>query len=273
MSPSLLIWGGPVQASDIKAVRWMSPVSVLVISRGPDGGFGSSSFSQLAASCKDKDGHILPTLLARNHLSADMFGRIAIAGFSAFHGLASPLLLADGDAIDAAILNDACFSSYDHLAKSGYVSYGERAALGEKLMVMTASAGGGKSVGYSTGYECANASFNGAASAAGVQPELYNPPLPLPSPQSGIGKRAGDLFYLDYHSDYSHGDHVHKLAVPVLDIFLAPYLARAPGAFGPLHVGGPPFRVSSGEIAAGLGLITLVGGLAYAARKRSWPFS
>jgi len=262
-----LIWSGPVQASDIKAVRWMSPVTVLVVSRGPDGGFGSSSFSLLADSLRDSQGRILPNLLAQHHLSASSFDRIAIAGFSAFHGLASPLLLADGDRIDAAVLNDACFSSYASLPKSGFVSFGARAARGQRLLVMSASAGGGGA--YSRGFECADASFEKAVQEAGVLPEFYPPPPPVPVPKSGTSRRAGDFFYLNYNRDFSHGDHVHNLAVPLLDVFLAPYLAREIGAANSPATSG----IRASHVAAGIGIATLLGGLAWAAKERSWPFS
>jgi len=268
---SLLIWGGPVMAMNIAKVRWMSPVTPLVVNHGPDGGIGSSSFSMLADSYRDAQGRILPNLLAKYGLKRSMFDRVAIAGFSAFHGLASPLLLADGDSIDAAVLDDACFSNYASLAKKGYVSFGARAARGERLMVMTTSAGGGPSVGYSTGYECGDASFAGAVAESGVSPEPYSPPVPVPVPISGKGQRAGDFFYLNYNTDYAHGDHVHKLAVPVLDVFLAPYLARPLGAPGPLHY--PPVSpgFSGAQILAGVGVAALIGGLTWATRKRAWP--
>ncbi len=248
----LLIWGGPVYADTPGKVAWRRPTTSLVRNTGIDG-IGSNAFAALAESLRDASGHILPNLLAAAGATRGQFDKVAIAGFSAFHGLAAPLLAADGDAIDACVLHDACFSSYAGLEKRGYVSFGARAARGEKLFVATASAGGGGE--YSTGFECVWANANAAAASAGRALQPYTPPASLPVPARGA--RAGNLIVLDYQGAYMHGDHVNQLGVPVLDAFLAPYLAGEFGSSGALTTLSRPLVVL-----AGLGLGYLAGSAA-----------
>lgn len=242
MTSSLLLWTGPVQASDIRNVVWQSPVDIVVISHGPSGGFGSSSFSELARSYQDAGGHLLPTLLAHAHIHPEEYPQIAVAGFSAAHGLMAPLLGADGDRILAAVCLDACFSDPSRLVKPGYLAYGERAVAGEVLFVMSSSAGGGRGSGatigpgvpdFSTGFGCVKETF---AQATGADPAANARPLPagLPAMTDAAGGyyRAGNFVVLDYHSQLWHGDHVHKLAKPILETFLAPALAGVPSIAG-----------------------------------------
>ena len=239
---SLLLWTGPVQAADIKNVVWQSPVDIVVISHGPSGGFGSSSFSELARSYQDASGHLLPSLLAHARVHAGDYDTLAVAGFSAAHGLMAPLLGADGDAFVAAVALDACFSDPSRLVKPGYLAFGQRAAAGGTLFVMSSSAGGGRGSGatigpgvpdYSTGYSCVKETF---AQATGQPADASRQALPAGLPPmtdpAGGYYRAGNFAVLDYHSQLFHGDHVHKLAKPVLETFLAPVLAGASSVAG-----------------------------------------
>ena len=149
--PSLLIWGGPVFADTPTKVQWKSPVDILVVNQGANGGIGSDAFAQLGASLKGADGRILDNLLTSRGKKRGDYGKIAIAGFSAWHGLANQLLLADGDLIDAAISVDSCFSAMNSPAKPGYAAFARMAARGQKLFVLTASKGGGAGSGATLG--------------------------------------------------------------------------------------------------------------------------
>lgn len=228
----LLIWGGPVMASNLAGVALPDSVHVETFNRGPDGGFGSSSFSLLAQSMQGPDGRILPSLLASRGLSREQFGKVAIAGFSAFHGLASPLLAADGDQIDAAFLLDSCFSGVSPpWEKAGYVAFAAEAARGRKAMVFTSSAGGGPGGQYpsSTGSQCAVANAQAGAAAAGVSLDAYDPPASMPPMSQGAGYRAGNLIVLDYAGQFLHGDHVNRFGADTLNTYLVPFYA---GSFG-----------------------------------------
>lgn len=224
MQRSLLVWGGPVMEANLDGIEWPLNTDIVVFSRGPDGGIGSSSFDLLGKSYLRDDGHILPHLLASRDIDIDAYDQIAISGFSAFHGLGNLLLHHDADRINAAVPLDACFSAYGSLAKKGYMAFAERAARGERLFVMTASWGGGGA--YSTGFECVWAQVKGALGSEDALGPITELPQGVPEPDRG-GQTEG-LVVLDYreHKDITHGDHVHKLAVPVLQGYLVPYLAN-----------------------------------------------
>lgn len=214
-------------ASTPNEVKWESPVEVLTINQGAGGGIGSDAFAQLGASLKGSDGRILDNLLASKGRKRSDYGKVAIAGFSAWHGLANQLLLADGDRIDAAISVDSCFSAMNSPAKPGYASFARMAARGQKLFVLTASKGGGAGSGatlgpggvdYSTGFDCVRASLaNEHLSPTSV-------PAGMPPIGEGSCKRAGSLWALEY-LDLRHDQHAHELSVPLMQTFLAPYLA------------------------------------------------
>jgi len=258
----LLIWGGPVMRSNLDGIDWGSTKPrIEVFSSGPGGGIGSSSFAALAESMRDASGHVLPNLLASRGLRRDQFDKVAIAGFSAFHGLASALLDADADMIDAAFLLDACFSSVSPTSwtKRGYVDFGARAAKRDKVLVYTASAGGGPGGQYpsSTGSECMLANLKASSQKAGVTLSSYIPPAPMPM---GDGLRAGALVGIDYgpqfSSGFTHADLINRIGVQTMQAFAAPFFA------GTLGFGWPSWArwtLTALGVAAALGTAAVVG--------------
>lgn len=267
----MLIWGGPVFApgsapssqDDIGRVRWGASAPVIItVNQSSNGGFSSGAFSQLAAELRGQGG-ILDALLARKGLSRVVVDKIAIAGFSAFHGLAAPLLEDDGERIGAALLLDACFSAVDPpWTKKGYVSFGARAAKGEKLMVYSSSYGGGKSAPFpsSTGTECAGANFEASLDAIGTRDVSsfdlrgFAPGYEGPLPKKAF--RSGDLFLLDYQGSLQHGEHVHRLTEGLSEAFLVPFFSGE-GFSGGLS-SGKKWAIGLG-IAAFLGLSVFLG--------------
>jgi hypothetical protein len=283
MSNWLIIWAGPVYGpggastagGDIGKVEWGQPTQIVTFNVGPDGGWGSSSFGLLAGSFRDADGRILPRLLASRGLNASDYDKIAIAGFSAFHGLANPLLLSDGDSIDAAILLDACFEGTAAAPKAGYRDFAAKAARGEKLMVFLGSTGqnGPGLPPTSKGYECAfNAAGAGAADAGAALEEV---PTPEGMRAAKCGAyRTGDLWVLNYCDLFAgnpdvHGGIVKHMTEETLQTLLVPYLSgvRSSGALARLRA---PLGVPWWGWA--LGLAGLVGagaaGVAVARRQR-----
>ncbi len=252
-----LIWSGPVYADTPNKVQWSTDVEVIPIT-----GNGSSWFSSYAAKMTGPDGRILPQILASVGKQRSDYDKVAIAGFSAAHGLYSPLLGADGDSIDAAILIDSCFSAMGSPAKTGYASFARRAGAGERLMVLTIGPGGGPGSGatispdtpdFSSATDCAMAS---TASAGTFSP--YTPPDGLP-PEQAQALRCGGCILLPY-LEYRHDQHINQLAVPVMQVFLAPYLA---GQFGLGGGGGKGLA-----LAAGLGVGLLAGRAVLKSRRR-----
>jgi hypothetical protein len=244
--PDVIIWIGPVFASTPSEVTWLHPTESIALT-----GEGSTFFSNLAESLRGPDGHILPQILAKAGKTRADYRKIAVAGFSAAHGLMPKLLDADGDDIAACVAIDSCFSAMGSLEKAGYVSFSRRAASGEKLMVFTVGPGGGVGSGatvapgnddFSTAIDCVMAQ----AGSAPLAPTTIEPPLPVPASPP---MKAGGLFVLDYR-EFRHDEHIHRLAVPVMSAYLAPYLD------GELSVGAPLWM----KVLAGLG--ALVGGVA-----------
>jgi len=263
--PSLFIWGGPVFADTPSKVAWTTDVQALVLSHGPNGGISSGAFSQLAESLKGPDGRILPQILAQAKLNRADFDKVVIGGFSAFHGLAAPLLDADADEISACICLDACFSDPSKVVKQGYRKFAAKAARGDALFVFTASSGGGVGSGatigpdipdFTTGYDCAWANAEAGAADAGVTLEPYTPPDTVPPTNKGSAKRANGLIVLDYRDEYWHGDHVNKFGIQVLDTYLAPYVA---GDFSVGAGGGTRWLGFAAGVALGLGLAVMLG--------------
>lgn len=240
---ALVINAGPVNGpgasprpGDIGQVDWTEKPDILTIN-----GNGSSHFAALAAQWT-KNGHILPQLLAAHGRSIDMYSSISVTGFSAGHGLFDPLLLLDGDNINAAVLFDSCFTlqSTPNTGKNGYAEFGARAIHGDRLMVMTSSHGqNGPGLPPSrTGSDCALASFDHALALTGASDTIIDPPpgIPTTNPKGNFYQGPGELqvhnaglFYvLDYGPLYYHGDHINLLSRDVLSTFLVPYLSGQP---------------------------------------------
>ena len=227
----LLIWGGPVFApgsspyprGDVGKVQWENPTEIMTVS-----GDGSSHFANVAAQFLDANGRILPGLLASKGKRLDAYKSIAIAGFSAFHGLAAQLLKTDGDIIDAAVLLDSCFSaSPGYEGKQGYVSFGKLAVAGERLMVMTSSNGRNSPPlpPSTSGSECAFRSFDDATGGVYEHFDVPSPLPPIPADSTtGRALKSGGLYLLDYGPQFLHGQHINELSVDVLQTFLVPYM-------------------------------------------------
>lgn len=261
-----LIWGGPISTFDLNGLQFTRPTQLITIGAGLGGSKASDAFAGLALSLRDDNGRILPAILAKVGLTPDTVDRVAIAGFSAFHGLAAPLLASDGDRISAAVMLDACFSATSNPPKPGFVGFGAMAAQGERLMVFTASSGQNAPPlqPSTTGWQCALTNAGAAASAAGVALHAADAPPGVPPPMQGSVFRAQNLWVLDYRAQYPHGDHVHVLAVPVLQSMLVPYMAGQ--AIGPPDTPAGPRWVKPVVIA--LGVAALAGGAWALTRKR-----
>ena len=222
----LLIWGGPVFADTPKKVHWPEGMQVDIL---PVTGNGSSYFGQLAESYRDADGHILRNLVAAKGRNLADYDKVVLAGFSAFHGLASSILDADTSEVDAMISLDSCFSAINAPAKRGYQKFALKAAMGGGLFVLTIGPGGGPGSGatlgpggvdFSSAYDCVMESVKGAGMLVS-----FTPPDTLPAPDKAL--KSGGLIVLDYRR-YRHDQHINELGVPILQSYLVPWLESTP---------------------------------------------
>lgn len=131
----IVIWCGPVSASNLAKAKWVSPVQVLTISFS-----GSDAGASLGATYKSEGGTPLRGLLKRHGIDADTKRTIVLAGFSAGHGLIEQILKdSDADRVGAVGAFDAYYTSAAKKPKPGYLRYAQRAAAGECAMLLTCS--------------------------------------------------------------------------------------------------------------------------------------
>jgi len=241
--PSLLIWGGPVFSDTPSKVQWQSPVDIFAVT-----GNGSSYFGQLAEQYRGTDGRILRNLVAANGRNLDDYGKVALAGFSAFHGLANSILDSDSDLVDAMVSIDSCFSAIGSPKKNGYAKFASKAGRGSGLLVMTIGPGGGVGSGatlgpggedFSSAIDCVMAS---TASAGHFSKESVEGDLP--EPDGGSALVSGGVVLLDYRR-FRHDQHIHDLAVPVMQAYLSPFLAQTISPF--------VVKLVAGAVGIGLG--------------------
>lgn len=264
--PDLLIWGGPVSTANLgplaNPAAWPRPTQIVTISQGI-GGIGSTAFRSLASQYSGAaGGSVLDGLLASKRAKASDYRRIYIAGFSAFHGLAAPMLAADGDRITAAVLLDACFTAIPASPIPGFVSYGRKAIANERVMVITSSWGGGPGSGggvrpdYSRGSDAAEQTYF----AAGGKLDRYENTA-IPKPADAL--RTGCLVWLDYEARYTHEQHVTKLGPTVLQAFLFPLSSNeapsTPGVTAPKTYddSSDPMTIAAGAILFGVASVML----------------
>lgn len=276
---TIILWCGPVypagsspyQGGDIGKVDWLgTPVSFLSMPCNPP---SNTPCASLHGQYADAQGRVLPNLLAKYGMgSVSDYDRIALAGYSAGHSFMNPTLLSDGDSIDAMVSIDACFSTTNPpWTKAGYVDFGTKAALGQKLMVLmaTGSSHGGSGLSYSSGSECAGANFDAAVAAAGATVTSIDAGLQYPPTTS---ERAGGLFLLDYGLQHfsgqlPHFDAVNMLSQNVFQTYLAPYLAGQALPGGSLVTPDAATTGSNTPLILGAAAITALAAI-YFARKR-----
>ena len=241
MTRALILWSGPVYGpgaspypnGDIGKVDWLGvQTDILTVS------FNGSAGAGIYAALRDASGRALPNLLAQKGFpQLGAYDHVSACGYSAGHNFLNPLLLSDGDSIDSCVSIDACFSAQNPpWTKQGYVDFGTKAALGQKLMVLaaTGSSHGNAQYPSSSGSECAVANFDASSSNAGVSPLTIDSGLAYPPTTS---ERAGSLYLLDYAAQQfkdlpnpgqiPHWHIVNNLSRDIFQTYLAPWNAGA----------------------------------------------
>lgn len=251
----LVIWGGPVARSNLSVEL---EADVLTVSQGV-GGIGSNAFRDLALSYLDEEGHILPRFLLSRGIAIGDYDGIILAGFSAFHGFANEVLKHDLDRVVGLLSLDACFSSFENLAKEGYVRLGEKAARGNAAVVLTSSFGGGAT--FSTGSQCVWATAKEVEKRTGMPLEVLGTPDGVPPPIDA--KKIGDFYVLDYEDLFTHGDHVNKIGHALMQAYLVPMAnGTFPSHAEPSSSGSPGL----GKVFFGAGVLGLVAAVAFTER-------
>lgn len=209
---------------EIRALPWPRPTEMVYVEPGALGCEGvdrlcSSAFTRVWATSKGPDGRALPGLLARYAPHVTDVGRVAVVGFSAAHGLLSPLAShpADRAAIDAYVLVDACFGSQ----KVGLLEMGAAAAEGDKLMVA--------STGTTGGDDCFVREVVEPLEAAGFPVDEVSARAPVAQPARGA-LRVGDALYVNRYGDELPHWEQHHLVATMLEAYLLPRWRAAPWA-------------------------------------------
>lgn len=214
MSTDMVILVGPVSPAQLGAVAWQRPTKVVTLNTGPpgysdqDGAIGPGAFAALWESY----GSV--AAVAEKAGITDL-GSVGLIAFSAGWAFAEPALREAN--VSGALLLDACFApaaGFSTLVKGGYASFADRAARGNRLLVMTGGQGGR----FHKGAACVWANVN-EASRSWAQ---WAPPTG-PTPVSAL--RAGNLYAAEYPASVAHGEHVSVLGRPLANELLAPWLA------------------------------------------------
>jgi len=223
----LLIWGGPVYCSTADKVEWLNPtvISCKSLTGTANGDYYFSLKGQ---------GSALDAIIAKA-MAGEQPENIGIAGFSAFHNFANPMLKDDTDRSRIAYIHlaDACFDGVGATSpKQGYLAAAIEAIQGDKLMVSTTSGvpgvnvtyskGGGGTFTHKNGHDSFKLVWDAALEATGAsEVDLELPDLPAAPVWA---KRAGNLIWLSYEQTIKHEDHANLIAVPLMNYFGAPWM-------------------------------------------------
>jgi len=210
----LVLLVGPMSASQLGTVAWQRPTKVVTLNSGPpgysdqDGTIGPGAFAALW------DAYGSVEAVAAAHGVEDL-GAVGLIAFSAGWAFADRAL--DSGRVDGALLLDACFApapGFSTLVKPGYASFAQKAATGQRLLVMTGGQGGR----YHTGAACVWAQ-------AGTVDTTWESWAPLTSVAPTKAMRTGTFFVAEYPASVTHGGHVTTLGRALANDMLAPWLA------------------------------------------------
>jgi hypothetical protein len=224
----LVFFAGPViVGSAFQQIDWFGRQVQIV----PIPGAGSAYFSDLAEQLRDPNGRILPRLMATYAPHARGVDHVALAAYSAGHGLLNKItdVEADRKAVSAVLLHDATFSGAGDPPKRGYVKFGVDAARGSKLMVSTTThiTPGG----YLSGRDSWVPIWNAVQQETGRAAKLVSPEPPTPPASGGWWSIGARLYWGDYvqpgsavntGNDLTHVQH-HDLAPAIWQAYLAPW--------------------------------------------------
>ena len=210
--PDLVLFVGPVDQRKLREVQFERPTEIVTVHAPSD---TSASYRTLGAQGLAQ---VVPALTDK---SVNSYRKIAISAFSK-GGSFTDEILKDPDTrdrVDAVILNDAVFGSQH----SGLQPFLDRAAAGEKLMVVTNTNNRASAALPKRARESVEDLIG---SEVGTRLDETAPELGMPTPSGGVWQ-LGDFFWYDYvkptgENDISHAAH-HDLADETWEAHLVPY--------------------------------------------------
>lgn len=202
-----------------KDLQWPEAVNRVILEppRGATGACGdwrtSTAYGVLAQQLTSAGGGSAVDYLRQKY---GIQGRVAFMSYSAGFGFCDRICQNPRDLkqISALLLIDSSFGG----GKSGYVSYGEEAARGERLLVASTA---------NTGGDASWAPVWDQIRAYGAREQQVPPRGTMPAPSGGVhqlGKLAWWYRYVDSQgkSELPHWEQ-HQLAEPMLSSYLIPY--------------------------------------------------
>jgi hypothetical protein len=219
--PNVVVFAGPIELKPpFKSIDWEGKETVIV----PVPGSGSANFANLGDSLVDGQGRILPRLLAKFAPKVGSIDKLALCAYSAGHGLLNKIgqVVEDVRAVNAVVLNDACFVGDGRPAPVGLTNWAAKGAAGTGLFVATSSRGDGAT--YQDGTTSVGLVWAAAQSLVGTTPRSLPPRPPV---DVGTWQRLGKLAFWGDIPTLTHGQH-HDYAPVVWQAYLAPYLAETP---------------------------------------------
>lgn len=222
-------WGGPVYCSTIEQVKWRRETDVFC---NPQEGSSNRAFFDSLGSDP------LQNLLAKAGVPKP--ASVGLAGFSAFHGFASPLLEVAGDRVDYVHLADACFQGAGATEpKAGLAKFAARAVAGKARMTVTTNGPWDKDISYwgpagskyegtkfslTSGAKCFHNVWRAVTGDAGASDAQL--PADVPAPDRVF--RKGQLYWFHYEGRGQadpHGWHANTLAAPFIQLYGVPWMA------------------------------------------------
>ena len=234
---NVVAWLGP--AAPFQAPGWTPPDGAKVLNLQCKGD-GSPPCSTIAELWTDEAGRKIPNMLRAGGVSPETVGEVMLNAFSAGGSSTKRLLLSAEDRaqVPVVVLCDGTYTSWRKKGEpdppEGFVRYGLDAITGPRLFVAMSTSVPNKD--QPNGSQTLEATKNEIEKRSGQKFEEGGtlPGVPI---QPERLWRLGNIVFADYGKRVGHGDTVSKLATPVWETIVKPWLvtrAPAPPVPGPL---------------------------------------
>jgi hypothetical protein len=252
MSAKIVIWSGPVNLSQVKGATVPGARAYAL----PCTGNGDPSCVEIADDFADAEGRRLPHLFQQMGIS-NQNEDLIFGAFSAGGSMVKRLLLheADRQQVRAVLLADATYTDWvtpaQPLAPEGFVLFCLDAIVDRKLFVATASSSPNKSL--PTGSQTLAAIRKEVERRSGREFASFVLPGGI-EPAPAEAWRLGNVILADFKSKITHTEHATKLAAPMWQRFLLPWLAEEFGEMPNPNSAPTPLIAGIQELIAGKGV-------------------